>query len=185
MVDKARTILLNAHARWPEMVNMELWTFAIRHVVTQWNHTPRKDLQYRTPEEVFNNVPPRANKKQHFKDFHPFGCPVYVLEENLQDGKKEPRWNPRSRVGIYLGRSREHASNVAYVLNPRTDCISAQYHLVFDNDFQTVTATDDIEECDVWSGLWKQRPPDEIIPQMKPVSFEPPQSKAKCGQHIK
>ena len=99
MVDKARTILLNAHAKWPEMVNMELWTFAIRHVVTQWNNTPRRDLQYRTSEEVFNKVPPRANKKQHFKDFHPFGCLVYVLEENLQDGKKEPRWNPRSRVG--------------------------------------------------------------------------------------
>ena len=40
MVDKARTVLLNAHARWPEMVNMELWTFALRHVVTKWNNTP-------------------------------------------------------------------------------------------------------------------------------------------------
>ena len=56
MVEKARTVLLNAHARWPDMIDMELWTFAFCHVVTKWNNTPRPDLEFKTPDEVFNGV---------------------------------------------------------------------------------------------------------------------------------
>ena len=62
--------------------------------------------------------------KDHFKHFHPFGCPVYFLDENLQSGKDLSKCEPRARVGVYFGSSREHASNVAYVLNPKTDHIS-------------------------------------------------------------
>ena len=35
MVEKARTVLLNAHARNDMKIPMELWTFAMRHVATQ------------------------------------------------------------------------------------------------------------------------------------------------------
>ena len=56
MVEKARTVLLNAHARWPDAIDMELWTFALRHVITKWNNTPRPDLSFKTPEEVFNGM---------------------------------------------------------------------------------------------------------------------------------
>ena len=53
-VEKSRTVLLNACARWPGKIDMELWTFALRHVVNQWNNAPRKDLNYQTPDERFN-----------------------------------------------------------------------------------------------------------------------------------
>ena len=49
MVEKARPVLLNTNARWHGSIKMELWTYAFRHVVTQWNNTPRKYLQYKTP----------------------------------------------------------------------------------------------------------------------------------------
>ena len=104
MVEKARTVLLNAHACNDINIPMELWTFAMRHVVTQWNATPRKDLKWLTPDEVFNGMGKRLKKNStQFKHFHPFGCPVYVLDKSLQDGKKQPKWDRRSRVGIYLG----------------------------------------------------------------------------------
>ena len=45
MVDKARTVLLTVHARWPDMIDMELWTFVFCHVVTKWDNTPHKDLK--------------------------------------------------------------------------------------------------------------------------------------------
>ena len=64
-------------------MKMELWTYAFRHVVTQWNNTPRRDLDYRTPDERFNGIKKQKltkNVKSHFKNFHPFGCPVYVLD---------------------------------------------------------------------------------------------------------
>ena len=82
MVEKSRTILLNAHARWPEQIDMELWTFSFRHVVTKWNNTPREDLGYRTPDEAFNGLENRMKDvTHHFADFHPFDIPVYVLNE--------------------------------------------------------------------------------------------------------
>ena len=70
---------------------------------------------------------------------HTFGCPVYILDSKLQSsGLGPPKWEPRSRLGIYLGRSPYHAGSVALVLNPRTGHVSPQYHLVFDDDFTTV-----------------------------------------------
>jgi hypothetical protein len=49
-----------------------------------------------------------------------------------------PKWKPRARMGIYVGRSPTHASNVALILNPRTGHVSPQFHIVFDDDFTTV-----------------------------------------------
>ena len=72
-------------------------------------------------------------------DFHTFGCPCYVLDPRLQSGLGQiPKWEPRSRMGIYIGRSPLHASNVGLILNPRTGHVSPQFHVVYDDDFTTV-----------------------------------------------
>jgi hypothetical protein len=69
---------------------------------------------------------------------HVWGCPVYVLEAELHDGKKLPKWNRRARVGQFLRFSRSHSSTVALVRNLHTGHVSPQYHFVFDNNFETV-----------------------------------------------
>ena len=56
---------------------------------------------------------------------------------------KSPKWDPRSRVGIYLGHSPTHAGSVALVLNPKTLYVSPQYHVVFDDHFTTVPSMRD------------------------------------------
>eukprot|EP00957_Ditylum_brightwellii_P076868 5842871-Ditylum_brightwellii.AAC.1 len=67
--------------------------------------------------------------------FHAWGCPVFVLDADLQTvhGRGPPKWNPRARAGVYLGHSPVHAGNVALVLNLQTGHVSPQYHIVFDN----------------------------------------------------
>ena len=70
--------------------------------------------------------------------FHPFGCPVYVLDSALVSGQSIPKWDDRARVGIYLGPSLRHSRSVALVLLLATGLISPQYHVVFDDHFQTV-----------------------------------------------
>ena len=85
MLEKARTVLLNVHARWPKSIEMELWKFSFRHVVNQWNNTPRLDLAYKTPDEIFNGIKRQTDAKHHIKTFHPFGCHVYVFNDKLQD----------------------------------------------------------------------------------------------------
>ena len=49
-----------------------------------------------------------------------------------------PKWDARSRLGIYLGHSPCHAGSVALVLNLKTLHISPQFHIVFDDNFTTV-----------------------------------------------
>ena len=41
------------------------------------------------------------------------------------------------QVGAYLGRLKQHASNVALILNLQTGHVSPQFHAVFDDNFET------------------------------------------------
>lgn len=130
----ARTCLLHAKRLWPEAITTMLWPFALQYYVESYN-TFHMDKEHRTPLMKFSgslDLPDVTN-------FHPFGCPVFVLESKLQTSSKGlPKWDPRSRLGIYLGHSPLHAGSVALVLNPSTGHVSPQYHVVFDDKFTTV-----------------------------------------------
>lgn len=59
-------------------------------------------------------------------------------------------------MGIYLGHSPCHAGNVALVLNPKTLQVSPQFHLVFDDEFLTVSFMRNGEIPPHWTELvWK------------------------------
>ena len=70
---------------------------------------------------------------------------------------------PRSRVGVYLGKSREHERSVSYVLNLKTRNISPQYHCVYNNDFTTVHTTKDADKIKLWSSLYKAQPDERSL----------------------
>ena len=72
---------------------------------------------------------------------HVWGCPTYTLDYRLQ-GQILPKWEPRARHGVFLGISKNHSSNVPQVLHLSTGAISPQYHIVFDDYFQTVSSTE-------------------------------------------
>ena len=67
-----------------------------------------------------------------------WGCPAYVLEPKLQNGQKLPKWNRHSRLGQFLGYSDKHSSLVALVCHLGTGYVSPQYHVVFNDLFETV-----------------------------------------------
>ena len=72
------------------------------------------------------------------RHFHAFGCPTYVLDNALQSGQGVPKWTQRAQLGIYLGPSPSHAHTVALILNPCTGHVSPQFHVKFDDFFETV-----------------------------------------------
>ena len=72
---------------------------------------------------------------------YPWGCPAYVLDPRRQDGQKIPKWQPQSRQAQYLGASPLHASTVGLVRNLCTGNLSPQFHVVYDDFFETVHAT--------------------------------------------
>ena len=53
----------------------------------------------------------------------------------LQNHKKLPRWNARTRVGVYLGSSPHHAASVGLILSLDTGLVSPQYNCTYDDFF--------------------------------------------------
>ena len=64
------------------------------------------------------------------------------LIRNYRLKKKLPRWQPRSRRGVFVGFSTLHSSEVSLVLNLQTGSITPQYHVVFDDCFSTVSSVE-------------------------------------------
>ena len=56
-------------------------------------------------------------------------------------------------MGIYVGRSPSHASNVGLILNPHTGHVSPQFHVVYDNDFTTVPYLRSVDVPPHWAKL--------------------------------
>jgi len=158
---RARTMLLHAIHHWPDAISEELWPFALKLAVDIHNSTP--GVSGLSPDEIFSG---HKSTKPCFPDYHPFGCPVFVLEASLQDGHCIPKWKPRSRMAIYLGNSPDHASTVPLVLNPNTGLISPPYHLVFDDHFSTTNclATDTIPTT--WPDLFKHSSTNYLDPDL-------------------
>ncbi len=142
----ARTMLLHAMLHWPDEVDLDLWPFAMDHAIYLWNHMPNEHMGI-APIEVFT--------QQVFDDFdflksvQVFGCPCYVLDPKLQDGKKLPKWAPRSRRGQYLGISTDHSSTIGRIRNLATGYVSPQFHVVYDPFFTTVPSAGDPELAEV------------------------------------
>ena len=142
IVNRARTMMLHAELMWPETKDSSLWPMALSHAAHLYNHTPNAESGI-APMEVFSGT---ASDHQALRQAHVWGCPAYVLEPRLTSkGGKIPRWQPRSRRGQYLGSSPAHAETVALIRNLRTGYISPQFHIVFDDKFETVYSDEDSE----------------------------------------
>ena len=131
----ARTMLIHAAKRWPAAITANLWPYALRAANDALNEVPNpKHFTKLAPLNLFSRNKVSTNAK-HWK---PFGCPVYVLGSELQEGKPHHKWRERSRVGIHLGRSPQHNKNVALVMNRTNGLVSPQFHVTFDATFNTV-----------------------------------------------
>ena len=110
-----------------------------------FNATPlHAHTKKQSPNKIFDNSAVDINPK-HWK---PFGCPTYVLKSELQGTTGiHPKWDARSRAGIYLRQSPIHNRNVALVLNIHTGYVSPQFHVKFDESFRTVLQ-------DTWEATW-------------------------------
>eukprot|EP00956_Cyclotella_meneghiniana_P020859 scaffold37342_cov71-Cyclotella_meneghiniana.AAC.1 len=132
----ARSFMIHTALNWGEFGSddLSLWSFAVDHAAWLYNRIPQRTSGL-TPLEMLTKC------KTDHSDLlrtHVWGCPVFVLEPKLQDGKKLPKWNRRARMGQFLGFSKQHSSTVALVRNLHTGYVSPQYHVVFDDNFETV-----------------------------------------------
>ena len=148
IVDRARTLMLHALIHWPDERDETLWPLAVDYSLYLWNNTPKEGLGL-SPEELFCSTKEDGTPLLHS---HVWGCPAYVLDPKLQDGKKLPKWEPKARRGRFMGMSSDHSSNVGLILNRNTGHITPQFHVVYDDWFETVFASADLEPPE-WEDL--------------------------------
>ena len=112
-----QTLLCHAKRMFPEYISTILWPFAIKCNEDRLNNLVHC-ADGRTPNKTLaslNAAPINTS------NFHTFGCPCYVLYHRLQSRTgKIPKWEPRTRMGIYVGHLPSHASNIGLILNPHT-----------------------------------------------------------------
>ncbi len=147
----ARAMMMHQLLHWPSRFNTNLWPFAMDHAVYIWNHLPRSRNGL-SPLELFTSL-----KEPNYDPIlraRVWGCPVYVLNPKLQDGKKLPKWTKRSRLGMYLGNSPKHSSSIGLIGNLDTGAVSPKYHVVYDELFTSVHGdlTEAVFDADEWSG---------------------------------
>ena len=138
-------MLIHASKRWPGVVTIHLSPYAMRMANQAYNATPlTSHTDKQSPNKIFDNSVVDI-KQNHWK---PFGCPTYVLKSELQGTMGiHPKWDARSRAGIYLQQSPIHNRNVALVLNIHTGYVSPQFHVKFDETFQTILQ-------EKWNATW-------------------------------
>ena len=141
ITEMARSFLVHTSLHWTEngTDDLCLWPFAMKHAAWLYNRVPRDDCGL-TPIELLTKT--KSDHKDLLRS-HVWGCPTYVLDPTLQDGKKLPKWNRRARLGQFLGFSEAHSSLVANIRNLTTGFVSPQYHVVYDDLFETIFASND------------------------------------------
>ena len=143
--EQTTTMLVHAESKWPNVITSNLWPYALREANETLNATPNKVTGKVANQTFSGNDAPTV-----LRHYHPFGCPTYVLNDSLAAGKSIPKWQKRARLGVYLGRSPNHAQSVALVLNLATGLVSPQFHLKFDDLFETIRGNDD------YPNRWKE-----------------------------
>ena len=145
-------MMMHQLLHWPEQFDPALWPFALEHAVFIWNNMPQRRSGL-TPLELFTGMKQPTNGA--ILRLRVWGCPSYVLDPKLQDGKKLPKWSKRSCCGVYLGISPKHHTTVGRILNPETGLISPQYHVVYDELYSTVKGflTDTVFDADTWNSI--------------------------------
>lgn len=139
LLEKSRTLLLDAMAKWPQATNTNLWSYALLHANSLHQVTPllSGEKKGRLPLHLFTLTGDAVHP--NLSHYHTFGCPVYVLDGNLQNGRSIKKWLPRARLGMYLGNSPSHASSVSLVLHLNSGCVSPQFHVRHDDMFETLS----------------------------------------------
>ena len=114
--------------------DLSLLSYAVKHYVWLYNRLLNKELGLTTLEFLTRS----KSDYRNILRYHVWGCPVFFLEPKQQNDQNIPKWNQRARLGQFIGFSDLHSSLMPNVQHLSTRYISPQFHLVFDDLFETV-----------------------------------------------
>jgi hypothetical protein len=127
----ACSFMVHASLHWIDQGSDDIlsWPFAFKHVVWIYNRVPNCQSGLTLLELLTKS---KADHRDILRAYV-WGCPAIVLEIQLQNNKKLPKWNRCAWVGQFLGYLGEHSSLVVNVHHLSTGYVSPQFHVIFDD----------------------------------------------------
>jgi hypothetical protein len=75
-------MLMHASNRWKHCITANLWSYALRAANEALNNSPSmQNAARKSPMHLFVKIETMVNPKY----YQTFGCPVYVLDNSLQE----------------------------------------------------------------------------------------------------
>jgi hypothetical protein len=147
-------VLNHAFSRWDKTKTSERCPFAIQHAATIYSTTKRRsrdcDL---SPWEQLTGKRSKLNQT----DMHPLFCPVYVLDRRMQEGTSPLNGQNEQHKRSLVGHLHHYSKSVPMVWDRKTKLVSPQFHVMFDDNFNTVKAPDpNIKQADKMDRLFKK-----------------------------
>jgi hypothetical protein len=149
----AQSMLNHAISRWYKTITADSRPFTIQHAATIYNTKKQRSRDYDLiPWEQFTE----KRSKLDQTDMHPLLCPVYVLDRRMQEGTSPPKWTKQTTQKVCVGHLHHNSKSVPMVWYPKTKLVSPQFHVMFDDNFDTVKAPDlNIKQSDTMDRLFK------------------------------
>jgi hypothetical protein len=131
-------MLNHAISKWDKAITAELWPFAIQHAATIYNTTKLRSRDYDVSQlERFTG----ERSKLDENDMQPLFYSVYVLDRRMQEGTSPPKWTKLTTQKVYVHLN-HYSKSVLVVWDPKIKLVSPQFHVIFDDNFDTVQAPD-------------------------------------------
>jgi hypothetical protein len=74
----------------------------------------------------------------------------------MQEGTSPPKWTKRTTQKVYLRHLHHYSKSVLMILDLKTKLVSPQFHVMFEDSFDTVQAPDpNIKHADTMDRLFK------------------------------
>jgi hypothetical protein len=115
---RATTLLLHAQRRWPDAINTNLWTYAIRAANDSRNYAPTNENDT-CPMSRFcktASVPTIQNQ-------HHFGCPTQESEETSTPSDLEIEENDKDNPDLYVTRSGRRSKPPERLIYDANSCL--------------------------------------------------------------
>ena len=140
-------MILYTSLYWKGEIHSKLWPMAVVYATYIYKCIPN-EIFFTVDLFTWTTVP-----RYKLHDIHVFRTLVYVLDSKIQQMKKLPKCEPRSKRGIFMVLNPNHANYVLLVINIITRNISTQYHAVFDDEFSTAPS---VGKDELVSPFWNE-----------------------------
>jgi hypothetical protein len=122
-------------SKWDKTITPALWHFAMQPATTIFN--TMRSRSHNCQESPWEQFTGEISKLEQ-NNMHLILYPVFVLDQRLQEGTSHPKYKQWAEQKAYVGHLHHYSWSVPLILYPKTKLVPPQFHVVFDDNLETL-----------------------------------------------